>query len=104
MMRKPHIWMALIYLLVAVIPAYQTIRHTDSEMKYLEKEYDTNNLQNNGAIKEAAVWKEIASQHHFLGPLIKDFFAPALNKQFHLPPQKEAQRALNKIPDLIQQE
>ena len=103
MMRYAPLWMALVYLLLAVIPVYQTIRHTDIEVEFLKKINDINNLQNNGAVKEAAVWKEITTKHHFLGPIIKQFFAPTLDHQFHIPPLKQAQATLDTIPDLNQQ-
>ncbi|HTA77238.1 MAG TPA: paraquat-inducible protein A [bacterium] len=98
MTRSPRFGMALVYLFMAAMPAYQIISHTDAEVEYLKEAYDTNNFQNNGAIKEVEVWREIASQHHFLGPIIKDFFAPSLNKQFQIPPPREAHAALSRIP------
>ncbi len=101
---SPHLWMAFVYLLLAAYPAYQTILHTNFEIKYLEKINDLNNLQNNGAIKEDSFWKEIISKHHFLGPIIKQFFAPTLDHQFHIPPLKVAQATLDTIPDLNQQQ
>jgi len=96
--------MALVYFLAAGIPVYQVIRHTDNEMQYLIKINDTNNLQNNGAVKEASFWKEICAKHHFLGPIIDHFFQPTLDHQFQIPPLKEAQAALGKIPDLNEQQ
>ncbi len=102
MKRYLHLWMALAYLFSAGIPVYQTIRHTNVEVQYLKKTYIANNFQNNGAIKETAVWKEISAKHHFLGPLIKRFFEPSINQQFQIPPRKDAQEALDTIPGLIQ--
>ncbi len=99
MTKYRRIWMALGYLVLAGIPAYQTIRHADREAQYLKKAYDTNNLENNGAVKEAEVWKDITSQHHFLGPIIKGFVAPTINRQFHIPSQKDAQAALDGVYD-----
>ena len=99
MTRYARVGMALVYLMIAGIPAYQTIRHTDLEILYLKKVYDTNNLQNNGSVKEAAVWKDIVAQHHFLGSLIKNIFAPFINRQFQIPPYQKARAALDKIPD-----
>lgn len=104
MTRPLHTWMAIIYLLAAGFPVYQAIQHTDNEMQFLRQINDTNNLRNNGAVKEAAFWKEIASKHHFLGPIIQHFFAPTLDHQFQIPPLKDAQAALDKIPDLNEQQ
>jgi paraquat-inducible protein A len=104
MTRPLHTWMALAYLLAAGFPAYQAIRHTDYEMQYLRKINDTNSLQNNGAVKEASFWKEIAAKHHFLGPIIDHFFQPTLDHQFKIPPLKDAQAALDKIPDFNEQQ
>ncbi len=98
-----RVWAALVYLLMAILPVYEIINHTNIEIEYLKKAYDTNNFQNNGAIKEAEVWKEIENHHHFLGPIIKDFFAPSLNKQFHIPPTEEAREILAGIPYIDQQ-
>jgi paraquat-inducible protein A len=92
--------MALFFLLLAAMPVYQIITRTDSEIEYIKKAYDTNSFQNNGAIKEAEVWKEISKQHHFLGPIANNFFGPALNKQFHIPPLPEAREALAQIPSI----
>src|ERR1700728_3460324 len=103
MTTSRHFWMALVYLCAVGFPAYQTILHTQIETQYFKKSYDTNNFKNNGAIKEAEVWKEIASKHHFLGPLIKDFFSPSINQQFDIPTPKQAQANLDEIPGLIQQ-
>ncbi len=99
-----HRMMALVYLLLIFLPTCMTIRHTDTEIDYLQKAYDTNNLQNNGAVKEVAVWKEITTQHPFLGPIIKDFFAPSINQQFKIPPEKAARMALDDIPFIEQLE
>jgi paraquat-inducible protein A len=103
MMRFRHLWMALVYLLAAGIPAYQAIQHINVEVNYLKKAYDTDNFQNNGAIKEAEVWKEISSRHHFLWPLIKHFFSPAINHQFQIPSEKDARATLDEIPGFVQQ-
>jgi paraquat-inducible protein A len=103
MTRSRHLWMALAYCVIAAIPAYQTINHTNVEIEYLKEAYQLNNFQNNGAIKEAAFWKQVSTKHHVLGHFVKDIFAPALNQQFKIPPEKDAQEALDKIPGLIQQ-
>jgi paraquat-inducible protein A len=103
MKKYSRVWMALVYLLAAAMPVYEIINHTNTEIEYLKKAYNTNNFQNNGSIKEAEVWKEIAKAHHFLGPIIKDFFAPSLNKQFHIPPTEEARETLAGIPYIDQQ-
>ncbi len=103
MTKSFQLFMALVYLLMAAIPAYQAIQHTNVEVEYLKKSYELDNFQNHGAIKEVAVWKDMISRHHFLGPLIKHFFEPSINKQFHIPSQQEAQQALDRIPDLVQE-
>jgi paraquat-inducible protein A len=103
MTRYRHLWMALVYLLMAALPAYQTINHTNIEIEYLKEAYKINNFQNNGAIKEAAFWKQVTSKHHVVGHFVKDIFAPAINQQFKIPPEKDAQDALDKVPGLIQQ-
>jgi paraquat-inducible protein A len=94
--------MGLIYLLAVGLPAYQIIRHSQTEIQYLEKAYDINNLQNNGAIKEAELWKQIKKQHHFFGGWIDHFFQPTIDKQFKIPTLKKAQEDLDKIPGLNQ--
>ena len=104
MTRSLRVWMALGFLLMAGTPVYQIISRVDSEIEYLKKAYDTNSFQNNSAVKEADVWKEIAKQHHFLGPIAKNFFGPALNKQFHIPPLDEAREALAQIPSIKAEE
>jgi len=95
--------MAFVYLLAAGLPVCQAIRHTNVEIQYLKKTYDSNNLQNNGAIKEAEFWKEMTVKHHLIGHWVKGIFAPAIKQQFQLPPLKEARGALDQIPGLVQQ-
>jgi paraquat-inducible protein A len=97
-----HFWMALLYGFAAALPAVQTIQHTDTEARYTRDSSAVNNFQNNGAVKEAQFWKDLEGKHHVLGPLIKNIFEPSLNRQFHIPPEKEAQAALDTIPGLIQ--
>ena len=95
--------MALVYLLAVGFPAYQAILHSNTETEYLKRSYDTNNFANNGAIKEAEFWKAISAQHHFLGPIIKRFFSPTLNKQFKIPKPEDAQAQLDQIPGFLEQ-
>lgn len=102
--KYSRFWMAFVYVLAAAFPVYQVIRHTDLEIDYLRAAYDTDNLQNNGSVKEAAFWKEASSKHHFLGPLIKHFLAPSLDRQFHIPPLEEAKKSLGQIPGWMDQE
>jgi len=90
------------YLLAAGSPVYQIILHSQTEIQYLKKVYDINNLQNNGAVKEAEFWKQIKKQHHFLGGWIDHFFGPTIDQQFKIPPLKKAQGELDKIPGLNQ--
>src|SRR5580692_8006613 len=100
-MAKPlHLWMALAYLFTAAVPVYQAIRHTNIEMMYLKQTYEADNLQNNGALKEAAFWKEMTAKHHYLGHWIKSIFEPAIDQQFQLPSGKEAREKLGEIPGL----
>jgi paraquat-inducible protein A len=102
-MKYLHFWMALVYLLAVGFPAYLAIRHSNCEAQFLKKSYDTNNFANNGAIKEAEFWKSISAQHHFLGPIIKHFFSPTLNKLFKIPTPEVAQTELDQIPVFLQQ-
>jgi hypothetical protein len=48
-----RVWMGALYLCAAFMPVFWTIQHTEMEVGEMSKVYGLNDLQNNGAVKEA---------------------------------------------------
>jgi hypothetical protein len=96
--------MGAFYLCATFMPVFWTIQHTEMEVGEMSKVYGLNDIQNNGAVKEAAFWKELAKKHGFLGRIIQRFFGPTLDKEFHLPTRKKAQEKLYEIPHFEERE
>jgi paraquat-inducible protein A len=91
--------LTLAYLSFVIIPARETIRHSQAEIDCLRQAYDTNNLQNQGSLTIAKLDASIVSSHHFFGPMI----VAKINGSFHFPPWRDAQKSLQKIPGFLRQ-
>lgn len=75
-----NLWLAIIYLLAAAIPALRVVHYSENQVASFQKMCDIDNFQNN-----------IMADHTFLGPIVKFFIH---QRKVHLPSVKEAKASL----------